>query len=109
MSAKLDEPRRIKITADAQDDIAALGLAVWQAIKPELIAIAGLRYVTDHPDVCRVAQCDGKAYRLKMRKERVRVAFELTCGGLVVFAVLERNGKTYDLIETRFYGDEEAA
>lgn len=96
-------PRTVSFTEAARKDVLWCKLTrdEWQAIKAEIYRIAAVRNLNADAAVCKIAQCDGEWWRLKLRDPNVRLAFtvEENDRALVIRALLRRGERTYDQIE----------
>jgi mRNA-degrading endonuclease RelE of RelBE toxin-antitoxin system len=103
-------PYDIRMTPEVREDLRTLKYtkAEFAQIVTALEAVADktvgqmLRDWT--PQVCRVAQTNGKCFRLKLPELKTRVAFVIDeCDHLlIVIAVVRRDKETYDIFEMRY-------
>jgi hypothetical protein len=94
--------REVLWTRAAYTDLTWMGIkrGEWREIKREVERIAKVNYLCLDCAVCRVAQTDGKWWRLKIvQPSQIRVFFSASEKRIIVQAVLRRTERTYDICE----------
>lgn len=100
-----NQPREIYWTEAAKGDIMWMRIKrrEWDVIKAEVERIAEVHNLCLDHAVCRVAQTNGRWFRLKItRPSQIRVFFSATDKRIIVRAIFRRAERTYDWIEILF-------